>query len=672
MRSSGSSRTSSRIAELEAELASAKAALADHRASGKTPGGEGKVAARSPFDDTFSTATAAPPAVPVSERDSYHRGSVIRCERATVTGARCPEGAVADITDHETLQAMPLSVVVFGATGDLAKKKLFPALYQLCLLGHLPRGLKIVGYGRKAVDLEAFIAKQCANIKEDPRLPKASFTERIAFHAGGYDAADSYIALDATLQAFEAGRGSNRLFFLSVPPTIFGSVTEMISQHARATAGFTRLMIEKPFGRDSPTFDALNALTSNHFEESQLFRLDHYLGKEVILNIASLRWANQIFEPTWNAKHIESVQLTFKEDLGTGGRGGYFDGFGIVRDIIQNHLLQAFMWLAMEPPTSMTGDAITEAKVALLSKVATLSLDETQVFLGQFGRHGNEGGYHDDDTVPAGSRCATFASLVLQVDTPRWRGVPFLFTAGKGMDERVCELRVRFKRLPTNTMMGVDSQNELVMRVQPDESIYMITSAKEPGITAEQLRKPVVMDMSYATQFKGAYVGDAYERMFLNAARGDQALFVSAAELVEAWRIFTPLLHQIDEQRPQPTLHAFGSLPAGYVDWAKQRGIEILPTWQEYVVSKGDRVEEIMRVFAELDKDNSGTLNYEEVTQLARRFFDGREPTEARIRSIFRQFEKNGDGEISLESMLSGVQSMHRAFEKSAEQLDHV
>ena len=199
------------------------------------------------------------------------------------------------------------------------------------------------------------------------------------------------------------------------------------------------------------------------------------------------------------------------------------------------------------------------------------------------------------------------------------------------MDERVCELRVRFKRLPMNAMMGVDRQNELVMRVQPDESLYMITSAKEPDITAEQVRKPVVMDMTYAaqfhpdltltltltryaSQFKGAYVGDAYERMFLNAALGDQALFVSAAELVEAWRIFTPLLHQIDEQRPQPVVHPFGALPHGYVEWAKQRGIEVEETWHEYVIANGDRVEEITRFFHELDKNNSGALHHRELT----------------------------------------------------------
>ena len=501
--------------------------------------------------------------------------------RKSMTGALLPPGEVADLTDHETLMAMPLTIVIFGATGDLAKKKLFPALYQLALLGHIPRHTRVVGYGRKMVDMEEFLAKQCVNIKEDPRLPKAEFLSRIGFHAGGYDDPTSYARLHELMSSYEAGTVGNRLFFLSVPPTVFGAVTAMLSEKCRAAeGGYTRLMIEKPFGRDSATFEDLNQLTASHFHETQLYRLDHYLGKEVILNIASLRWANQVFEPTWNARHIESVQLTFKEDLGTGGRGGYFDGFGIIRDIIQNHLLQAFMWLAMEPPSSMSAAAIVARKVELLSAVSTLSLDDPDsVFLGQFGRQGDEHpGYLDDATVPEGSRCPTFASMVLKVDNDRWRGVPFLFTAGKGMDERVCELRVRFKTTPTNLMMGVEQQNELVMRVQPDEAVYMITVAKEPGITAEQVRKPTVMDMTYATQFKGAYVGDAYERMFLNCARGDQALFVSAAELVEAWRIFTPLLHQIDERKPQPVVHPFGMLPDGYVEWAiKEHAIDVLP-----------------------------------------------------------------------------------------------
>ncbi len=268
--------------------------------------------------------------------------------------------AVDERTDHATLHSMPLSVVIFGATGDLARKKLFPSLFQLCAQGHLPRQLNIVGYGRSKVELTAFIAKQCVHVPDgDARLAKADFCSRISFHAGSYDASSSYQQLHALLSTREEAHSSrlpgNRLFFLSVPPTVFGTVAEMISMHVRAPAmvrgGFTRLMIEKPFGRDSASFEQLNQLTAAHFRESQLFRVDHYLGKEVLLlmptpcllttdysplttrthhsspltthppqillNIPTLRWANSVFEPLWSREHIETVQITFKEDLGT-------------------------------------------------------------------------------------------------------------------------------------------------------------------------------------------------------------------------------------------------------------------------------------------------------------------------------------------------------------------
>lgn len=433
----------------------------------------------------------------------------------------------------------------------------------------------------------------------------------------------------------------------------------MIATHARATeGGFTRLMIEKPFGRDSATFAELDSLTSGHFKSTQLYRLDHYLGKEVILNISTLRWANQAFEPLWSSKHIESVHFIFKEDLGTGGRGGYFDGFGIIRDIIQNHLLQAFMWLAMEPPASMSAPDIVKAKVDLLSRVKTLSYDQKQVFLGQFAANAYEKGYLDDETVPKGSKCATFASVLLEVDNPRWKGVPFLFTAGKGMDERVCEIRARFKLGPENKMMGITSQNELVMRIQPDESLYMVTVAKEPGITAEQVRKPVVMDMNYRSQFEGAYLGDAYERMYLNAARGDQSLFVSAPELVEAWHIFTPLLHQIDDQKPQPVVHPFGVLPPGYADWARSLGVPIKPTWHEWAAMNGDCCECLKTIFDELDTDKKGELGCHEILMLAKKFADGREPPKDKITSLFNELDANGDGKISFEELLTSAQKL--------------
>jgi glucose-6-phosphate 1-dehydrogenase len=573
-----------------------------------------------------------------------------------------------ELTDHFTLTTMPLTVVIFGATGDLAKKKLFPAIYQLCLCGHFPKHVNVVGYGRSKVDLSKFIEKQCVNIKENKSFPKEEFTSRIQFHAGGYDEPTSYEKLDQEIKEYEGGKAGNRVYFLSVPPTVFGVVTEMISEKGRAVkGGFTRLMIEKPFGRDSETFAVLDKLTAKHFKSTQLFRLDHYLGKEVILNIVTLRWGNQMFEPLWSSKFIESVQITFKEDLGTGGRGGYFDGFGIVRDIMQNHLLQAFMWLAMETPAAMDAPSIIQAKVNLLSDVQTISLDKcpTEVFLGQFTANSDEKGYLDDDTVPKGSTCPTFAAVVLRVNNERWNGVPFLFTAGKGMDERLCEIRIRFKLQAMNEMLGVSDKNELVMRIQPDEALYMQVAAKEPGITAEQVRKPVVIDMEYKHQFAEAYLGDAYERMFLNTARGDQALFVSSDELVEAWRIFTPMLHQIDREKPKPVLHPFGIMPTGYGQFCSRNGVTLSPTWHEYVAMNGSNVDLMKKVFAELDTTDEGSLGYKQISRLARRFFDGRDPTEERIGKLFNELDADGDQRVTLEELIQGAQKLQRAFEHS-------
>lgn len=230
----------------------------------------------------------------------------------------------------------------------------------------------------------------------------------------------------------------------------------------------------------------------------------------------------------------------------------------------------------MEPPSSQTAAQVLKQKVRLLRCVKAVPFDHEHAFLGQYGAGNGEPGYLDDPTVPEGSTCATFASVLLRVDNARWRGVPFLITAGKGMDERLCELRVRFKPVKTSTMgLGASANvcNELVVRVQPEPSVSLVMVAKEPGITSEQARKPTVMEMSHKSQFPGAYFGAAHERMLLNACQGDQSLFVSSAELVEAWRIFTPLLDQIEQRQTSPVLHPFGQLPDGYREWVAARGI---------------------------------------------------------------------------------------------------
>ena len=488
-----------------------------------------------------------------------------------------------DIAQHPLDQSMPFSVIIFGATGDLARKKIFPGLYQLVLLGHFPRNINIIGYGRSKNgsfekdfhgNLSEFTAKQCVNIKEQATLVKAEFMARISFLAGAYDSPDSFRELANKLTTLESGKPGNRLFYFSVPPTLFGKISELIDAHARSMdPGFTRLMIEKPFGRDTESFEELNDITAECFDETELYRMNHYVGKEAILNISTLRWANQLFEPTWNREYIESVQIIFKEDFGLGGRGGYFDSFGIIRDMMQNQLLQILLWIAMEPPEDMSAASIIESKVELLRCIETLRYKPTECFLGQFGPSASEPGYLDDEGVPKDSRCPTFASLLLQVDNTRWRGVPFLMTAGKGVDERLCEVRIRYKQKPHNDLIAAmqgshgTHSNELVMRIQPDEALYTTTTSKVPGLTF--VPQATVMDMSYKKQFKGAYVGDAYERLLLNAALGDQSLFASADELVEMWRIFTPLLHQIDEQKPDVAIYPFGDVPAGWPVWAK-------------------------------------------------------------------------------------------------------
>ena len=474
--------------------------------------------------------------------------------------------------------SVPFSVVIFGATGDLARKKLFPALYQLVLLGHFPRSLNIVGYGRSTVILNEFLEKQCVNVKEQPGLTKDEFKARITFHAGAYDSPDSFKQLASELTELEGGKPSNRLYFLAVPPPLFGVISAMINEHARAREpGFTRLIIEKPFGRDSETFEELDDQTTSFFHEEQIYRINHYVGKEVILNISTLRWANQLFEPTWNREFIESVQIVFKEDIGLGGRGGYFDNFGIIRDMMQNQLLQVMLWIAMDPPEDMSAAKIAEAKIELLRCIETLDFNPEECFLGQFGPSQKHPGYLDDETVPKDSRCPTFASLLLQVDNTRWRGVPFLMTAGKGLDERLCEVRVRYKQKPHNKLIAQLNgrfemrSNELIMRIGPGEALFMTTTSKVPGL--KFVPKSTVMDMSYDKQFKDTYVGDAYERLLLNAALGDRSLFVSADELVEMWRIFTPLLHQIDEKKPNVVLHPFGTEPTGWAEWATAKGV---------------------------------------------------------------------------------------------------
>jgi glucose-6-phosphate 1-dehydrogenase len=486
-----------------------------------------------------------------------------------------------------------LTVVIFGATGDLAKRKLFPALYQLMYACPdaplLPIATRIVGYGRNAMQIDDFIAKACAQIKGAHR---ADFLKQISYFQGKYDVEGDFAKLhEALLEVEDHSSKANRLFFLSVPPTVFASVCQNIHLQARAVGGFTRLIIEKPFGRDSRTFEELNAITSGLFREDQIYRIDHYLAKEKVLNLLVFRFANQIYEPLWDRHHIAQVDIVFKENIGTEGRGGYFDGFGIIRDIMQNHLLQVLLWLAMEPPERLDAEHIATEKCRILRDIRTLGLEDC--FLGQFGagcRAENgvshaEPGYLEDSTVPEGSKCPTFAAVVLNIDNERWRGVPFLMRAGKGLNERLAEVVITFKRQSYNSLVPSEP-NQLVLRIQPDEGIFIKCINKRPG-WKQTNTAPVQLDMSYDRVFPGSYVAGAYERMLLNASAGEQSLFVGSEELVEAWRIFTPLLDEIDAKAPQPVCYPFGArAPEGFGKFVTARGVVCDEATEYYYLPK--------------------------------------------------------------------------------------
>jgi len=336
-------------------------------------------------------------------------------------------------------------------------------------------------------------------------------------------------------------------------------------------------------------------------------------------------------------------------------------------------LLQAFTFLAMEPPETMTAEHILKAKVELLRSVQTLSIGDA--FLGQFTRNTfytapgvqvTEPGYTDDPTVPAGSKCPTFAAVELRVNNSRWRGVPFIMRAGKGLDERLCEVRMRMKPrgLARRASLGASEDgsdvNELVMRIQPDEALYMKVLCKEPGLG--QKARATCMNMSYSDQFKGSYAGDAYERMFLNSVRGDQSLFVSAAELTEAWRIFTPLLREIESKQPQPVLYPFGvGCPPGFKEWASTHGgAPPTESWMEWALMNASQIDELTALFHSIDANGTGVLHRDGIYKLARRFYAPREPPQQKIDQIIDALDAS-EG-LTLEKLIRGASLLHRAF----------
>ncbi|KAL1340669.1 glucose-6-phosphate 1-dehydrogenase, chloroplastic [Arachis hypogaea] len=463
-----------------------------------------------------------------------------------------------------------LSITVVGASGDLAKKKIFPALFALYYEDWLPENFIVYGYARTKMtdeELRDMISKTLTcriDKRENCEDKMDQFLKRCFYHSGLYNSEDDFSDLDSKLKEKEGGKDSNRLFYLSIPPNIFVDVVKCASLKASSRNGWTRVIVEKPFGRDSESSSELTRCLKQYLAEEQIFRIDHYLGKELVENLSVLRFSNLVFEPLWCRNYIRNVQLIFSEDFGTEGRGGYFDNYGIIRDIMQNHLLQILALFAMETPVSLDAEDIRNEKVKVLRSMRPIQLED--VVVGQYKGHNKGGksypGYTDDPTVPKDSLTPTFAAAALFIDNARWDGVPFLMKAGKALHTKRAEIRVQFRHVPGNLYkrnFGTDldkTTNELVLRVQPDEAIYLKINNKVPGLGMRLDRSD--LNLLYRARYPRE-IPDAYERLLLDAIEGERRLFIRSDELDAAWSLFTPLLKEIESKKIAPELYPYGS-----------------------------------------------------------------------------------------------------------------
>uniref|UniRef100_A0A8C5BBI6 Glucose-6-phosphate 1-dehydrogenase n=1 Tax=Gadus morhua TaxID=8049 RepID=A0A8C5BBI6_GADMO len=424
--------------------------------------------------------------------------------------------------------------------------------------GLLPEETYFVGFARTALTVDAIRAACMPYLKtvgsEAEKLKE--FFSRNTYISGRYAEEDSFAKLHTHIQTLPGGVDANRLFYMALPPTVYHDVSKNIKHHCMSTKGWTRIIVEKPFGRDLASSEELSTHLSSLFTEDQIYRIDHYLGKEMVQNLMVLRFGNRIFGPIWNRDSIASVVLTFKEPFGTQGRGGYFDDFGIIRDVMQNHLLQILCLVAMEKPASTNQMDL----VKVLKCITPVTMSD--VVLGQYeGDPDGEGdaklSYLDDPTVPKGSTQATFATAVLYVHNERWDGVPFILRCGKALNERKAEVRLQFTDVPGDIFGKQCRRNELVIRVQPNEAVYAKMMSKKPGVYFSP--EETELDLTYKSRYKDVKLPDAYERLILDVFCGSQMHFVRSDELREAWRIFTPILHQIENEKPKPVPYKYGS-----------------------------------------------------------------------------------------------------------------
>ena len=512
-------------------------------------------------------------------------GSLAASQISTVTGE-----ILGDLSTKRR-RPDPTAIVIFGATGDLAGRKLAPALYNMMLDHALTEPTLIIGVSRSELSGAQFADKLKPRVAEFSRRKVEpatwdKFAANLDYVGGEFDNDETYSKLKARLDTAAKTTRGNRVFYLSTPPASFPVILQKLEQHGlieRAVQApdkpACRVIVEKPFGRDLPSARKLNEMIAGYLDESQIYRIDHYLGKETVQNILVLRFGNSIFEPLWNRNHIDYVEITAAETIGIEGRGAFYESTGVVRDIIQNHLLQVLSLVTMEVPGSFSADDIRDEKAQLLRSVRSLDLNDVanHAVRGQYRGYRNESGVAPDSQTP------TYAAMRFMIDSWRWQGVPFYLRAGKQLAERLTEVDIHFRAVPLVLFKDEAAGNVLqpavlTLRIQPHEGISLRFVAKVPGESINVGN--VHMTMTYADAFKRP-IAEAYERLLLDCMRGDATLFNRRDSVDRAWELIQPVL-QIWEATPGVQLYEPGSTgPAAADEMIRRDG----HCWRELVKS---------------------------------------------------------------------------------------
>ncbi|MCH9630781.1 MAG: Glucose-6-phosphate 1-dehydrogenase 2 [Chlamydiia bacterium] len=472
---------------------------------------------------------------------------------------------------HQQRTLDPCLLVIFGATGDLTSRKLFPAIYNLKREGQLPASFACTGFARRKKSHEEFRDEMKEAINKHSRVKPidesiwGSFQDKIFYHESSFDEPEGYKKLKTFLEELDTkfGTKGNRVFYLSTQPSYFPIIIEQLEQNGlmynyeTVKDKWSRVIIEKPFGHDLDSAHALQADLLKHIAEPQLFRIDHYLGKETVQNLLAFRFSNSIFESLWNGRYIDHVQITAAEELGIGTRGKFYEEQGLSRDFIQNHLMQLLSLVAMEPPHNLSADAVRDEKVKVLECISPFNEEtfETNACRGQYEKGFISGeavkGYREEDNVDPKSSVETYAALKLYIDNWRWDGVPFYIRGGKRLPKRATEIAVTFKLPPGKLFCKTGQKIEpdtLAIRIQPNEGISLKMNCKVPGPSSPI--QPVKMDFRYGAFF-GLAPPEAYERLICDCIVGDSTLFARQDEVFNSWRILTPLLEYWGSKKPE-------------------------------------------------------------------------------------------------------------------------